>query len=230
MLLKYTALDLFNSSITDVDSGVHLFAVHTKSFYTAERVYHPISGTQDACVRRRRTVITDIHQRQVAEILWAGRVPLSIHILGEALDGVTTLFNGCESVSIISNRSSELRVPTRFGAVWVATQRSLQLRCSASGELRSALHLDSVQVGPRFHPAPMPGVGSHFLEIRDLHSAQIVEMIVSCLVMDILRRNVFYVSPRDFDQYLGPYRQSDPTSRSLVARLAGPSRLWSMVA
>ena len=39
------------------------------------------------------------------------------------------------------------------------------------------VHLDSVQVGPRFHPAPMPGVGSHFLEIRDLHSAQIVEMI-----------------------------------------------------
>ncbi|KAI0302222.1 hypothetical protein BC826DRAFT_987878 [Russula brevipes] len=219
MLLKYTALDLFNSSITDVDSGVHLFAVHTESFYTAERVYHPVSGTQDAW-----------YGRQVAEILWAGRVPLSIHILGEALDGVTTLFNGCESVSITSNRSSELRVPTRFGAVWVATRRSLQLRCSASGELRSALHLDSVQVGPRFHSAPMPGMGSHFLEIRDLHSAQIVEMIVSCLVMDVLRRNVFYVSPRDFDQYLGPCRQSDRTSRSLVARLAGPSRLWSMVA
>jgi hypothetical protein len=100
MLLTYTSSDLLNSSITDVGSGVHLFAVHTEKFYTTERVYHPLAGTQDTSVRRRRTVMTDIHQRQVAEILWAGRIPYSIRIHGETLDGVTTLFNGCDSVTI----------------------------------------------------------------------------------------------------------------------------------
>jgi hypothetical protein len=100
MLLTYTSSDLLNSSITDVSSGVHLFAVHTEKFYTTERVYHPLAGTQDTSVRRRRTVMTDIHQRQVAEILWAGRIPYSIRIHGETLDGVTTLFNGCDSVTI----------------------------------------------------------------------------------------------------------------------------------
>jgi hypothetical protein len=101
MLLTYTSSDLLNSSIADVGSGVRLFTVHTESFCTPERVYHPLAGTQDTSVRRRRTVLTDIHQRQVAEILWAGRVPLSIRIHGETLDGVTTLFNGCDSVSVM---------------------------------------------------------------------------------------------------------------------------------
>jgi hypothetical protein len=101
MLLKYTSSDLLNSSIADVGSGVHLFTVHTESFYTTERVYHPLAGTQDTSVRRRRTVMTDVHQRQVAEIFWAGRVPLSIRIRGETLDNVTALFNGCDSVTIM---------------------------------------------------------------------------------------------------------------------------------
>ncbi|KAF8264231.1 hypothetical protein EI94DRAFT_1738935 [Lactarius quietus] len=224
MLLKYMSPDLLNSSITDMGSGVQLFVVRTESFYTTERIYHPSAGTKGTCIRRRRTVITDIHQRQVAEIVWAGRVPLSISLKGETLDGVTPLFNGCESVTIIPHRLSELKVPTRIGAVWVATRHSLELRCSNSGKLRSAFYLNSVQIGHRLRPTPIPGMGSHFLEVHDVHSAHMVEMMVSCLIMDILRRNVFDVSPHDFDRYLGPCRPSDPTSRSLVARLTGISR------
>ncbi len=101
MLLQYSSPDLLNSSITDAGSGVHMFAVHTGSVYTTERVYHPFAGTQDTSVRRRRTVMTDIHQRQVAEILWAGRIPLSIRIHSEILDGVTALFNRCDNVTIV---------------------------------------------------------------------------------------------------------------------------------
>jgi hypothetical protein len=101
MLLKYDSLDLLNSSITDVCSGVRLFAIHTESFYATERVYHPLTGTQDTYVKRRRTLMMDIHQRQVAEIFWAGRVPSSIHIYGETLDCVTALFNGCDNVTIM---------------------------------------------------------------------------------------------------------------------------------
>jgi|SRR5712671_197633 len=101
MLLTYASPDLLNSPITDVGSGVNLFAIHTESFYTTEHVYHPVSGTRDTCVRRRRTVVTDIHQRQVAEISWAGRVPLSISIHGETLESVTTLFNGCDCLTLM---------------------------------------------------------------------------------------------------------------------------------
>jgi hypothetical protein len=147
MILKYMSLDLLNSSIADMGSGVQLFVVRTESFYTTERIYHPSAGTKGTCIRRRRTVITDIHQRQVAEIVWAGRVPLSISLKGETLDGVTPLFNGCESVTVVyvtchlsrtvahhliyadssPHRSSELKVPTRIGAVWVATRDSLEV-------------------------------------------------------------------------------------------------------
>jgi hypothetical protein len=101
MLLKYTSPDLLNSSITDVHSGVSLFTVHTESFYTTERVYQHNGGAQDTYIKRRRTVITDVHRRQVAEIFWAGRVPLSIRIHGETLDSVTTLFNGCDNVTVM---------------------------------------------------------------------------------------------------------------------------------
>ena len=97
MLLKYTSLDLLNSPITDVGSGVHLFSVTTESFSTTERIYHPAAGVKNTCIWRRRTAITDVHQRQVAEIVWAGRVPLSIRIHSETLNGITSLFNGCES-------------------------------------------------------------------------------------------------------------------------------------
>jgi hypothetical protein len=101
MLLQYTSSDLLNSSIADVGSGVHLFDVRTESFYTTEPVYHPLTGTQDTSVRRRRTVVTDVHQRRVAEVFWAGRIPLSIRIHGEILDDVTALFNGCDRVTIM---------------------------------------------------------------------------------------------------------------------------------
>jgi hypothetical protein len=158
MLLKYMSLDLLNSSITDMGSGVQLFVVRTESFYTTERIYHPASGMKGTCIRRRRTVITDIHQRQVAEIVWAGRVPLSISFKGETLDGVTPLFNGCESVTIVyvtcplsrtiahhltsadssPHRSSELKVPTRIGAVWVATRQSLEVLTTSSLKSRTS--------------------------------------------------------------------------------------------
>ena len=101
MLLQYTSPDLLNSSITDVGSGVHLFAVHTESFYATDHVYHPLAGTQDTSAHRRRTVMTDVHKRRVAEILWAGRVPLSIRIHEETLDDVTALFNGCDNVTVM---------------------------------------------------------------------------------------------------------------------------------
>ena len=69
-------------------------------------------------------------------------------------------------------------------------------------------------------------MGSHFFEVHDVHSVHMAEMIdthrdlspnedpmlidsiVSCLIMDILRRNAF-VSPHDFDWYLGPCRPSE---------------------
>ncbi|KAH9066446.1 hypothetical protein EDB87DRAFT_1679180 [Lactarius vividus] len=174
MLLKYMSPDLLNSSIADMGSGVQLFVVRTESFYITERIYHPVAGAKDTCIRRRRTVITDINQRQVAEIVWAGRVPLSISLKGETLDGVTPLFNGCESITIVS---SELKVPTRIGAVWVATRHSLELRCSNSGKLRSAFYLNSVQIGHRLRPSPIPGIGSHYLEVHDVHSTHMVEMM-----------------------------------------------------
>jgi hypothetical protein len=101
MLLKYTSLDLLNSSITDVGSGVHLYSIITEFFSTIERVYDPSTGTKDTHIRRRRTAITDVHQRQVAEIVWAGRVPLSIRIHSETLSGVTSLFNDCESITVM---------------------------------------------------------------------------------------------------------------------------------
>ncbi|KAH9981097.1 hypothetical protein BGW80DRAFT_1268371 [Lactifluus volemus] len=227
MLLKYASLDLLNSSITDVHSGVHLFSVITESFFTTEPIYHPDAGTKHTHIQRRRTAIADIHQRQVAEIVWAGRVPLSIRIDRETLSGVTSLFNNCETVTVIPSSPSKLKVPTRIGAIWVATRRSLELRCSTSGELRSAFHLNCVQTGHRLRPASMPGIGSHFLEIHELHSAHMVEMIVSCLIMDILRRNVFDMSSHDFDHHLGPCRQSDPTSRSLHLEYGHP--MWRYV-
>jgi hypothetical protein len=54
MLLQYASSDLLNSSITDAGSGVHLFDVHTESFYITERIYHPLTGTQDTSVRPSR--------------------------------------------------------------------------------------------------------------------------------------------------------------------------------
>jgi len=114
MLLKYISPDLLNSTITDVGSGVHMFTVHTETFYTTERVYHPLAGTQYTSVCRRRTVMTDVHQRQVADISWAGRLPFSIRIRGETLDDVTALFNGCDSVTImyVTHPSSDLITPS----------------------------------------------------------------------------------------------------------------------
>jgi hypothetical protein len=101
MLLQYASLDLLNSSITDVHSGVHLFSVITEAFFTTEPVHHPGAGTKHTRIQRRRTAIADIHQRQVAEIVWAGRVPLSIRIHRETLSGVTSLFNNCETVTVM---------------------------------------------------------------------------------------------------------------------------------
>src|SRR6266702_968455 len=52
-----------------------------------------------------------------------------------------------------------------------------KLSCSNSGNLRSAFHINSVQIGHRLRPSPIPGMGSHFLEVHDVHSAHMVEMM-----------------------------------------------------
>ncbi|KAI0063444.1 hypothetical protein BV25DRAFT_1915348 [Artomyces pyxidatus] len=227
MLLKFASSDILQSDLLDVHSGYVAYSIATDTFFTSARFHEKIIGSKSTCIRRRRTTVRGPDQRKVAEIVWAGRVPISVQIIDEVLDGITPLFNGCEGFGSLDET---LVFPTRLNGEWVATKDYLYLKCLTSGQNNSSFYLNSLLLSDRFIPAPLAGMGSSYLELRMSTPRALAEMIASFLIVEIIRRNVFDLPRSNFDQHLGPPRDLAPDqwehrvrkrTPSMLSRLAG---------
>ncbi|TFY78810.1 hypothetical protein EWM64_g5202 [Hericium alpestre] len=197
MLLKFSSSDLLNSRLLTADSLTPIYTICTTRFIG-------ISRYSRGAVLRRRTAIYDAqkHDRALAVIEWAGRVPCRIRIGTEELTDVEDLFDGCSGVDALQKTVS---IPARCGGAWTATRGSLKLEDKETGVLKSAFFRNSICFNGRFIAAPLPGLGSDLFVLKSQSVLAEVEIIASFFIMEIIRRNVFNVAPHAFDRHLGPY-------------------------
>ncbi|KAJ7085785.1 hypothetical protein B0H15DRAFT_782882 [Mycena belliarum] len=178
MLLKFTSQDLFNAALVDVSTGKPVFHLSTNV------VPGPSSGPV-----RRHTEISDGEGAIVGSVGWIGRVPHDIVLGDETVGGLVDLF----ASTTLQFIPKEISIPTRFDTeyVWTATPETLYLLDYDSDTRQAELHMHA----PAFKSkhAPIPGRGATYLELspHPLGLAPPVEIIVSLLMLDILRRGRF---------------------------------------
>ncbi|KAJ7272070.1 hypothetical protein B0H12DRAFT_677655 [Mycena haematopus] len=185
MLLKFTSEDLFDTALVDVVTGQPAFRLSTAV----------IAGPSSGLVRR-HTEIRDGAGTIVATISWVGRVPETITLLDESVGGLVDLF-ASSSIQFIPK---EISLPTRFDTewLWTATPDSLYLLDYDSDTRMAQLHPHAPAL--KATHAPIPGHGAAYLELspHPLGLASPVEILVSLLMLDILRRGRFGLVPYAF--------------------------------
>ncbi|KAJ7444822.1 hypothetical protein FB451DRAFT_1104511 [Mycena latifolia] len=185
MLLKSTSQDLFNTALVDVSTGQPAFHLSTNV------VPGPSSGPV-----RRQTEIHDGDGIVVGMIDWVGRMPQNILLGDESVGGLVDLF-GSDTIQFIPK---EISIPTRFDTeyIWTATPDSLYLLDYDSDKRQAQLHTHAPAL--KSTHAPIPGRGAAYLELspHPLGLAPPVEILVSLLMLDILRRGRFGLPPYMF--------------------------------
>ncbi|KAJ6525739.1 hypothetical protein B0H19DRAFT_1198823 [Mycena capillaripes] len=185
MLLKFTSQDLFDTALIDVATGQPAFRLATTI------VAGPSSGPI-----RRQTEIRDGAGAIVGAIDWVGRVPQAIALLDEPVGGLVELF----ASNTIQFIPKEISIPTRFDTeyLWTATPDSLYLLDYDSDTRMAQLHMHAPAL--KATHAPIPSRGAAYLELSShpLGLASPVEILVSLLMLDILRRGRFGLPPYAF--------------------------------
>ncbi|KAJ7343162.1 hypothetical protein DFH08DRAFT_781632 [Mycena albidolilacea] len=185
MLLKFTSEDLFDTELVDVATGQLAFRLSTAV----------LTGPSAGLVRR-ETEIRDGAGAIVATIGWKGRSPESITLLDESVGGLVELF----ASSTIQFIPKEISIPTRFDTeyLWTATPDSLYLLDYDSDTRMAQLHMHAPAL--KATHAPLPGRGAVYLELSPHPQglAPPVEILVTLLMLDILRRGRFNLTPYAF--------------------------------
>ncbi|KAF8211889.1 hypothetical protein K438DRAFT_1805523 [Mycena galopus ATCC 62051] len=122
----------------------------------------------------------------VATIGWVGRVPQTITLLDESVGGLVDLL--------------QISIPTRFDTeyLWTATPDSLYLLDYDSDTRMAELHMHAPAL--KSTHTPIPGRGATYLELSPHPQglAPPVEILVSLLMLEILRRGRFGLLPYSF--------------------------------
>ncbi|KAJ7074186.1 hypothetical protein C8F01DRAFT_1099549 [Mycena amicta] len=186
MRLKFTASDPFNTALVDMSTGHVAFYLAT-SIVAGCAVYEPV---------RRQTEIRDAAGLVVGAIGWSGRVPHQITILDEQVGGLVDLF----ATKTLQLLPKELSIPTRFDTeyIWTATPETVYLFDVDSEQRMARLHTHTPSLKSTHFP--ISGRGAAYLELSShpLGLVSDVEVIISLLMLDILRRGRFRLPPYTF--------------------------------
>ncbi|CAK5277593.1 unnamed protein product [Mycena citricolor] len=231
MLLRLTSQDLFNTTLVDN-------ATSQPSFHLSTTI---VAGPSKGPVRR-RTEIHDASGDIVGTIDWEGHVPQHIVLLDEAVGGLVDLF-AAKTIALIPR---ELSLSTRFDTefVWTATPEEVFLLDIDSGNRMAELHpprssLPSLTFPLRTAKPKQSSLGSSVTSLSATSTsadstllprgtpfvsltshphglASDVELLVSLLMLDILRRGRFQ---------LPAYRFGPPSPwREAWSRISRPRR------
>jgi len=197
---------MLKTHLIDIASSRPRFTILTRATYVKGK------GTAFVDVASRSTTITNSRGRVVARIEWTGKEKRSgglIYISDGDPMKVAELFDGCDHITAESER---LVIPSRLGLSWSATQRSLVLLDPGMSEVIGKLHHNSVQVGQRITPSPIPKVGTEFLEFPDMPDEIIAELLVGYIFVNIMRRTRF-----NLPRYRFPLVEGHSEERQSVA-------------
>ncbi|TFK76196.1 hypothetical protein BDN72DRAFT_891287 [Pluteus cervinus] len=179
----------------------------TSSSFLSERSSRPLPPPD---AERHRTTIADAAGRILAHITWTGRQP-DITIGDEHVGDLTKLFGS----STVRFMPKILAVPTRFNTeyVWNATPTSLTLIDYDTEQVKGMFHQDVLRIpsslkqkaslpslkrSKSFVRTHVSGVGQNYLEFEPTPLVEPVEIIISFIMMEILRRGRFDLTPYEF--------------------------------
>ncbi|KAL0946779.1 hypothetical protein HGRIS_012952 [Hohenbuehelia grisea] len=215
MLLRFTSTDMLNTSLVDPITGNSVYDIVTglhkscsdweapsraSSSNTAASPSSMSPASTESTIEHRYTCIQDAQGKVVCEITWNGRHP-SITFGHERIASLSDLFGRTD----IPFQPKILALPTRFDAdlVWTATPESLTLYDYVTEQTRGTFYQNIFRVPATkdsFLETGIPGLGSNYLAFEDHPFASAVETIVTFIMMEILRRGRFGLTPHTFKQ------------------------------
>ncbi|KAF9469340.1 hypothetical protein BDZ94DRAFT_1152278 [Collybia nuda] len=155
MLLKFTTVDMLNTALVDVSTGLRVYDIATVLLPPCTEAEKEIDFTSvnetpvasSSSLECRHTRITDSCGNSLVSISWSGRHP-DITILDEKIGGLTDLF-GSTTVRFMPKI---LAIPTRFDTeyIWTATPNSLTLFDYDSDAIKGTFYQNSIRLPASF--------------------------------------------------------------------------------
>ncbi|KAI1783992.1 hypothetical protein LXA43DRAFT_289221 [Ganoderma leucocontextum] len=208
MLLKVTSADIHNTALLDCDTGEILYRTTTslppglsgpsRSRTSLASTFSRASSNRSyeklpAC-EQNTTAVLDCDGDTVAEIVWEGHNATIIRIQDEELRGTTELFDAAFARVLFGPGSpDETILPTRMEYTWRITAESLTL-LDDDDEVVGRLYSDCSFIKERPVSALQPGKGSDYIELENLPSDELLEVIVTYLLVTTLRERLYSIS------------------------------------
>ncbi|TBU50219.1 hypothetical protein BD309DRAFT_849667 [Dichomitus squalens] len=205
MMLKVTSANIHETTLVDCATGTILYRTCTslseppglpgpsRSRTSLASTFSPANSNRSyeklpAC-EQNTTAVLDCDGEIVAEIVWEGKNATTIRLQDEELQGTTELFDAAFARVL----PDETILPTRMEYTWRITAESLTL-LDDDDEVVGRLHSDCSYVKGRPIPALQPGKGSDFIELEKLPSDELLEVIVTYLLVSTLRERLYSIS------------------------------------
>ncbi|CDO76428.1 hypothetical protein BN946_scf184781.g5 [Trametes cinnabarina] len=200
MLLKLTSLDIRDTALVDCASDGILYRTCTSvpsSSRSRSSSTSSISSWGSSSRSREKlpqhdectTTLLDCEGDPVAEIVWEGRHASTIKIQEEVLKGTTELFDA----SFVRVLPDETFLPTRLEYTWRITPETLTLLDDDQAVI-GRLYADCALVRGRPVPALQPRTGSDYFELHQIPPDDVLELIVSFLLVRTLRDRLYSVT------------------------------------
>lgn len=204
MLLKVTSADIHNTALLDCATGEVLYRTTTSTVppglpgpsrsrtslaSTFSRASSNRSYEKLPAYEQNTTAVLDCDGDTVAEIVWEGHNATIIRIQHEELRGTTELFDAAFARVL----PDETILPTRMEYTWRITAEGLTL-LDDDDEVVGRLYSDCSFIKGRPVPALQPGKGSDYIELENLPSDELLEVIVTYLLVTPLRERLYSIS------------------------------------
>ncbi|EIW60315.1 uncharacterized protein TRAVEDRAFT_119142 [Trametes versicolor FP-101664 SS1] len=195
-LYKLTSLDIRDTALVDCATGETLYRTSTpvaspRSRASSITSWASSSRSQEKLPLRDQctTAVLDREGQIVAEIVWEGTHTPEIRIGDEVLKGTGELFDA----AFVRVLPDETFLPTRMEYTWRITPETLTL-LDDDGAVVGRLYADCAFSKGRPVPALRPHTGLDYLELHTLMSEDLLEVIVSYLLVTTLRERLFSVT------------------------------------
>ncbi|KAI0672752.1 hypothetical protein C8Q78DRAFT_678229 [Trametes maxima] len=199
MLFKLASTDVRSTALMDCVTGEVVYRTSTstppplRSRSSSTSSWASTSKSQEKLPLRGddecTTAVLDQEGQTVAEIVWEGRHASVIRIGEEVLNGTTELFDA----AFVRVFPDETFLPTRMEYTWRITSETLTLLDDDDAVI-GQLYADCAFVKGRPVPSLQPGMGCDYLELDEVSSVDLLEIIISYLLVSTLRDRLYSVT------------------------------------
>lgn len=205
MLFKLTASDVQNTTFVDCATGAVAYKVSTwapgarSRSLSASSLYSfasSSSSSRELCSPVHKiTAVTDQSGECVAEVSWEETTATSIKLGEEILAGTSEIFDA----AFVKVLPEETLIPTRMEYVWRTTPESLTL-LDDDYEVIGRLYQDCLMLDGELCPVSKPGTGHDYLEMNTIPSGDLLELLVSFILITALRERMYWITKYVYGQ------------------------------